>query len=134
MFKKIDKTLITNWLDSVDYDRNPPIYKLKNNDLFKLTKILRSRLRSALRRKNAYKSNSTKELLGCDFKFLKNYIETKFTPDMSWDKMGSKIHIDHIKPCCSFDLTKEEEQRKCFHYSNLQPLWARDNLQKGGKF
>ena len=43
-------------------------------------------------------------------------------------------HIDHRIPCCSFDLTTEEEQKKCFHYTNLQPLWDKDNLSKGGKY
>ena len=53
---------------------------------------------------------------------------------MSWSAyLENLIHIDHIIPCSSFDLTKEEEQRKCFHYSNLQPLWARDNIIKGNK-
>ena len=54
------------------------------------------------------------------------------TVDMKWeDVMNGKIHIDHIKPCSSFDLSKPEEQKKCFHFTNLQPLWARDNLVKG---
>jgi len=42
--------------------------------------------------------------------------------------------IDHIKPCVSFDLSKPEEQKKCFHYTNLQPLWKEDNLKKGNKY
>ena len=51
---------------------------------------------------------------------------------MSWDNQG-EWHIDHIIPCASFDLTNEEEQEKCFHYTNLQPLWAIDNMVKGCK-
>ncbi len=43
-------------------------------------------------------------------------------------------HIDHRVPCAKFDLTKKEEQEKCFHYTNLQPLWAKDNLTKGSKY
>ena len=96
-------------------------------------KTLRSRLGSALKRKNIEKGFSTMDLTGCQLSFLRGYIEAKFTEGMTWEKVGKEIHIDHIKPCCSFDLTKEEEQKKCFHYSNLQPLWARDNLVKGGK-
>jgi hypothetical protein len=53
---------------------------------------------------------------------------------MSWKKvMEGKIHCDHIRPCASFDLSKASEQRKCFHYANLQPLWAKENLEKGYK-
>jgi len=54
---------------------------------------------------------------------------------MTWTKfMQGEIHIDHIKPCCRFDLSKPEEQVKCFHYTNLQPLWAEDNLKKSGAY
>ena len=52
---------------------------------------------------------------------------------MTWENHGV-WHIDHIKPCCQFNLIDEEEQKKCFHYTNLQPLWAKDNLSKGGKY
>jgi hypothetical protein len=53
---------------------------------------------------------------------------------MSWDNWTKDgWHIDHIKPCSSFDLSKEYEQRACFHYTNMQPLWAVDNLRKGNK-
>tara|TARA_B100000900_G_C20597890_1_gene724186 strand:- start:3389 stop:4354 length:966 start_codon:yes stop_codon:yes gene_type:complete len=119
-----------------EISRKYKIYE-KNRKLidpeFKLLKTLRSRLGSALKRKNIEKGFSTMDLTGCQLSFLRGYIEAKFTEGMTWEKVGKEIHIDHIKPCCSFDLTKEEEQKKCFHYSNLQPLWARDNLVKGGK-
>ena len=52
---------------------------------------------------------------------------------MSWGNYG-KWHVDHIRPCASFNLVNEEEQKKCFHYTNLQPLWAKDNLSKGSKY
>ena len=52
---------------------------------------------------------------------------------MSWENHGT-WHIDHRVPCAKFDLTKKEEQEKCFHYTNLQPLWAKDNLSKGNKY
>ena len=54
---------------------------------------------------------------------------------MAWDNWGKfGRHIDHIRPCASFDLTDPVEQRKCFHFSNLQPLWAYDNHVKGDKW
>jgi len=53
---------------------------------------------------------------------------------MSWNNYTYiGWHVDHIKPCCQFDLSKPEEQAKCFHYTNLQPLWAEENLTKGKK-
>ena len=100
---------------------------------FKLMKTLRSRLTIALKRKNAKKSKSTLELTGCEFSFLKDYLEAKFKEGMTWENHG-EWHLDHIRPCCSFDLTIEEEQKKCFHYTNLQPLWAEENLSKGGAY
>lgn len=98
---------------------------------FRITHSLRSRLNKAL--KGTVKSATTKELLGCDFDFLKNYLEQQFTKYMSWENYGSYWHLDHIIPCCNFDLTKEEEQKKCFNYKNLQPLEAIENIKKGGK-
>lgn len=115
--------------------QNYCIYEKKRKSIdpiFKLVKTLRSRLSSALRRKNIEKGSSTMDLTGCELPFLKGYLEAKFTEGMSWENHG-EWHIDHIKPCCSFDLTQEEEQKKCFHYTNLQPLWAAENLSKGGK-
>ena len=99
---------------------------------FKLLKTLRSRICSAIKAKRATKNNNTMELTGCDIGFLKGYLAGKFTEGMTWENHG-EWHIDHIVPCCSFKLLDEEEQNKCFHYTNLQPLWALDNLSKGGK-
>lgn len=101
--------------------------------------VLRKRLTNRVRRvinaisNGAKKHRTTMELLGCDIDFFKKYFEEKFTDGMCWERI-SEIHCDHIKPCCLFDLTKKEEQEKCFHYTNLQPLWAIDNMKKGGKY
>jgi len=103
------------------------------NDVdYKMGLYLRIRIRMALQGK--LKSDSTIELIGCDIKYLKDYLESQFDDEMSWTNWSMcGWHIDHIRPCASFDLSKEEEQRECFHYSNMQPLWARDNLRKGAK-
>jgi hypothetical protein len=95
---------------------------------------LRNRLCDAVKGRN--KSAKTQELLGCSVEYLKRYLEGRFLPGMSWDNWGhvGKVwHIDHIRPCASFDLTDPEQQRACFHYTNLQPLWAVDNIRKGAK-
>ena len=62
------------------------------------------------------------------------HIEQQFQPGMSWERHGKDLHIDHIKPCAAFDLTDPEQQKICFHFSNMRPLWAVDNLKKGAKF
>jgi hypothetical protein len=90
---------------------------------------LRCRIRMTLKGKN--KSKSTWELLGCSFEEFKIYFKKKFTKDMTWnDFIKGDIHIDHIIPCANFDLSKIEDQKKCFYYTNLQPLWRKDNLKK----
>lgn len=73
------------------------------------------------------------ELVGTSTAGLRAYIESLFVPGMSWDNR-SKWHVDHIRPCCSFDLTDPIQRKQCFHYTNLQPLWAEDNRRKGGKY
>lgn len=105
--------------------------KYYNNLEYKLTSILRSRLTDAL--KGKCKSKKTMELIGCNIDILKKYIELKFKDGMNWDNYG-KWHIDHVRPCSSFDLTDVKQQEQCFHYTNLQPLWATENLQKGSKW
>lgn len=72
-------------------------------------------------------------MLGCELPYLKNYLQLKFTNGMTWENYG-KWHVDHIKPCAAFDLSKQKEQKECFHYTNLQPLWAQDNLKKRAQY
>ena len=92
---------------------------------------LHTRLHGAIHGK--IKAAKTMELLGCSTAEFKAHIQSLFQPGMTWENMGS-WHIDHIRPVCSFDLTDSEQQRCCFHYSNLQPLWAADNLKKWKKY
>ncbi|HUV84095.1 MAG TPA: hypothetical protein VMV86_00205 [Methanosarcinales archaeon] len=105
-----------------------------HNDIeFRLLQILRKRVYCSLKGKGT-KSDKTINLVGCSVIFLKQYLEGKFKEGMSWDNHGKKgWEIDHIKPCASFKLIEKEEQHKCFHYTNLQPLWAIDNQKKGAK-
>ena len=112
---------------NMEYERK----RLQTDMNWVLKKRLRNRLRQAL--KGISKSKSTMELLGVPhMDFLKTWIECKFKEGMTWENRHL-WHIDHIKPCSSFDLTKAEEQAKCFHYTNLQPLWASENLSKGNR-
>ena len=99
---------------------------------FKLMKTLRSRLGAALSHQNAYKCTNTLDLTGCSTSFLMKHLESRFKEGMSWSNHG-KWHIDHIVPCSSFKLLEVDEQHKCFHYTNLQPLWAFENLSKSNK-
>lgn len=102
--------------------------KQRGNVRYRLERNLRHRVYKAIRGNS--KSKPTLELLGCTVEEVKVHLEDQFWAGMSWENYG-EWHIDHIKPCAKFDLTKPEEQQKCFHYTNLQPLWAEHNLSKG---
>ena len=112
--------------------------KYKTDINFKLRNNLRRRVGAVLKRN--FKSKNTLKLLGCSVDFLKKHLENQFQPGMSWNNYGNPNgdhsecwHIDHIVPCASFDLSDPKQQQKCFHYTNLQPLWAEDNMSKGAK-
>jgi hypothetical protein len=126
------------------YNENKSIIKYKNKEyinkrlkidpIFRLLQSLRTRTRNAILSNDNKKYRKTLELIGCDLDFIKKYIESQFKEGMSWDNHGLKgWHIDHIIPCSSFDLSDPEHQLQCFHYTNLQPLWWWENLEKGSK-
>ena len=100
---------------------------------YRLRRTLPTRIRTAIKNASGDKSTSSTKLLGCSIDQVRKHLETLFKDGMSWDNHGD-WHIDHIKPCVAFDLTDPEQQRECFHYTNLQPLWAEDNLQKAGRY
>ena len=101
----------------------------KEDPVFKLKCNLRTRLYVAVRKG---KPGSSVKDLGCTIEELRIHLESKFEENMSWDNYG-KWHIDHIKPLASFDLSIREELLIACHYTNLQPLWALDNIKKGSK-
>jgi len=104
--------------------------RLQTDPQYRLAHLLRKRLWTAL--KGIRKSARTLELLGCPIKHLAKHLESKFLPGMSWQNHG-EWHVDHIRPLASFDLTDSAQQRQACHWTNLQPLWASDNLRKGDK-
>ena len=94
---------------------------------------VRSRLNNQLKRALAgnTKTESIVLLLGCSMKEFVSHMESQFSEGMSWDNYGRYgWHIDHIKPCASFNLADPLQQKECFHYTNLQPLWCKDNMRK----
>ncbi len=105
--------------------------KHKLNPCYRIMRSVRHRLRNALKRK--VKIFHSIDLIGCDVSTLKSHLESKFQLGMEWSNYGygqDKWHIDHIKRCREFDLSDPSQQKICFHWSNLQPLWQHDNLSK----
>jgi len=116
------------------------IKQRKQKDVnFKLRLNLRGSMNRAL--KENWKAGHTLELTGCSIKFLKQHLEAQFQEGMNWNNWGKgdngngmqEWHIDHIRPCASFDLSDPKQQEQCFHYTNLQPLWAKINMNKHDK-
>ena len=98
----------------------------------KIACALRSRMNLAI--KSSQKAGSAVRDLGCSIEDLRTHLEYKFQKGMTWENRGKYgWHIDHIVPLSKFDLSKKEEFLKACHYTNLQPLWAKDNLKKHNK-
>jgi hypothetical protein len=115
--------------DTINETRRKNLQKRRNEDpKYRAMMALHCRLYMAVKEK----TGKTMELTGCSKEELTTHLESKFTEGMTWENYG-KWHIDHIRPCASFNLEEPEEQKKCFHWTNLQPLWALDNIRKGAK-
>lgn len=99
---------------------------------FRLQHILRARVGHAIKRQYGKKAFTTIELLGCTIEEARTHLEILFKDGMTWDNHGT-WHIDHIHPLSKFDLTNPNEQKKAFHYTNLQPLFSAENIRKGNR-
>jgi hypothetical protein len=101
----------------------------RRNDVnFKLAHHIRKTVN-----RNINKAGSSTESLGCSIEELKKHLESKWLPGMSWENHTTDgWHIDHIQPLSSFDLSDLEQFKQACHYTNLQPLWCKDNIVKGG--
>ena len=120
-------------LESINKKTNVRLKKKRKEDpQFKLASNLRSRLNMAV--KKEFKAGSAVRDLGCSIEFFKAYIENLFMDEMNWENYSPKgWHLDHKMPLDSFDLTERAQLLKACHYTNLQPLWAPDNIRKGNK-
>lgn len=98
----------------------------------RLRKTVMNRIWSAMKgqRVNGVGSFS---MVGCSVEFLRRYIEAKFEAGMTWDNYG-EWHVDHIRPCASFDLSDKDQVIECFNWRNLRPMWAAENMSKGSKY
>ena len=105
-------------------------------DPVKMIKVrIRGRINKAIKLhgRGVYVEGGKLRYLGCTAAEAVTHIERQMNSRMTWDNYGRAWHIDHIQPCAAYDLTKEEDRRKAFHYTNLQPLWARANARKGDR-
>lgn len=116
-----------NMKSNLEYKNKWKKDKYKNSPIHKLKELLRSRFKTALVIKNIKKNIRILDNIGCNVVQLKKHLESQFQPGMTWKNHG-KWHVDHIKPLAT--ARTEDQLKKLFHYTNLQPLWAKDNLKK----
>ena len=98
---------------------------------FRLLQRIRGRISAVLN--GRVKNSSTLRLLGCTVPELRAHLEKQFRPGMSWLNYG-EWHVDHIRPCASFDFSEPTSLSQCFHYTNLQPMWGADNAKKNSRW
>lgn len=107
--------------------------RYRNEPALRIELCYRASLKQALHAQGVSKKERALCLLGCSVAELKQHLARQFSDGMNWTNYG-QWHIDHIRPCASFDLADPAQQAMCFHYSNLQPLWARDNQRKNSQW
>lgn len=112
-----------------EYTKN----KCKSDPLFKLERHLRSRVHKALVSQSQIKTQRTWKYLGCTSDFFQHWMIYQFNEKMTMENYGEVWHVDHVKPCASFDLGDEEQINECFSWKNCRPLLAEENLKKGDK-
>ena len=108
---------------------------IKKNIQAKIAQNVRIRIGSFLKKRGIHYSESLSKLVGCSREELISHIESTFKPGMTWENYGMHgWHVDHIKPLAKFNLNTEKEREKACHYTNLQALWAEENIAKKDKF
>jgi hypothetical protein len=126
-----DSLRLKRWRNN-NRSRNNASYKRWLNADVRRRLAARMRTRIAWAVRHGTKAAPTLKLLGCSIEELKQHLEAQFKPGMSWSNYGL-WHVDHRRPCAAFDLALPAQQEKCFHYTNLQPMWGIENIRKGDK-
>lgn len=109
-------------------------WRYDNNPQYRIKELLRQRMKKVIKR--GQKKGTTLDLIGCSAAHVRAHLESQFQRGMTWDNGGTghrKWHIDHRIPCAAFDLTDPKQQRICFHWTNLRPMWSDANMKKGSK-
>jgi hypothetical protein len=108
--------------------------RYKHDVQYRLSQLIRSRLRASLKASRTQKRNKTMELIGCDIAMLKSWLESQFVGEMTWENHGKLWEIDHIKPMAAYDLSNHEALKQAMHYTNLRPLESKENHAKNSWF
>jgi hypothetical protein len=127
-------------------EKNKDVFRKRRSDYWRRRRLsdvsvkirsnLSRRIRCSLSEYRLRKKDKTVDLLGCSMSFFCEYIESLFLDGMSWYNYGNKRdnwELDHIIPCDSFNMEDDTELRKCFHYTNVRPLWVSENRKKSNK-
>lgn len=105
--------------------RQKPLNKAKSN--------MRNRFRDALKHYRQTHRDGMSTMIGCTWTFFDQWIASQFKRGMKWENYGRVWHIDHIEPLAHFDITDQNDMKRAWHYSNLRPLKAAENIKKGAK-
>jgi len=125
------------WQTKFEAEKGMPVttWRIQNDPQFKLHIRLNTRIRDALMKQGIVKAAKTAELIDADIANFRSYLEANWDERMSWESYGRNgWHVDHIRPCASFDLTNEDQQRVCFNWRNLQPMWGSENISKSDNY
>lgn len=133
----IDTTKRRNYFKPSDSMNRSEVAKIRYQKAMKIPSLrvkkrVMGRIYLAMKNQSVNSSGSF-SMVGCSVEFLRSYIESKFQGEMSWGNYG-KWHVDHIRPCASFDLSDKDQMLQCFNWRNLQPMWASENIRKGSKY
>lgn len=113
-------------------EHNKKYFKTEKGQLAKMWNTIRLRIGNWTFRHKGKRKDMVK-IIGCSREFLRKHLEKQFKPGMTWENHG-KWHIDHIIPLAKFDPNNIEDVKISNNYTNLQPLWAKENIKKKNKY